>query len=463
MDHTIFKNQQIMCCFVYSFVKPHLCHPQLHVTSIQHLPINVRHQENKARWIKWRTSMWTQLYGEDLCLSLFKLQFIKVKATQKICDQPRINPRHFGDSYFRWLKGWSLIREKLLDWQRSIGSSLCGERRLCWLTELFSLQLPKPTSFLTQCSVWVVSVLNQSKHEKATLSGFLETRCLKDLDRIDGEQMEVELEKFQRIHFIGNSRRDSKDDDWIKVWTGAIQRKDHLHVNVQWHWLEDCIANAPRVTECARRFTRGHWSFPGLGWEEMVWNSFQQTWWRMWQTAEGMMLNFAESGHPMIRATTALERGEWKAKEKYEIHPLQLWWWHDWIDSSNNHFRQSTQNGDTDRISLSDIRRTSWTIIDQTLLPRQFSENIDKGQFFIAFDEEGLDYLNTSCREYTLPRCEKHPTWEGGSVETGRSAQSWMWRSPFIKDVTVSRSWQNLYFETEQFLGFASRTKSTNT
>ena len=33
-----------------------------------------------------------------------------------------------------------------------------------------------------------------------------------------------------------------------------------------------------------------------------------------------------------------------------------------------------------------------------------------------------------------------HPTWEGGSVETGRSAQSWMWKSVIVKDVTLWRS-----------------------
>ena len=34
------------------------------------------------------------------------------------------------------------------------------------------------------------------------------------------------------------------------------------------------------------------------------------------KTAEGMMLNFAESGHPVIRASSALERGELKGKGK---------------------------------------------------------------------------------------------------------------------------------------------------
>ena len=54
-----------------------------------------------------------------------------------------------------------------------------------------------------------------------------------------------------------------------------------------------------------------------------------------------------------------------------------------------------------------------------------------------------------------------HPTWEGGFVETRRSAHSWMWRSVIIKDVTVLRSWSNFHNETELFLGFASWTEST--
>ena len=46
---------------------------------------------------------------------------------------------------------------------------------------------------------------------------FLETRYLKDLDRIDGDPMEFEGDVLPRIHYIGNSRWDSEDYDWIKV------------------------------------------------------------------------------------------------------------------------------------------------------------------------------------------------------------------------------------------------------
>ena len=36
-----------------------------------------------------------------------------------------------------------------------------------------------------------------------------------------------------------------------------------------------------------------------------------------------------------------------------------------------------------------------------------FSKNTDKGQFFITLDEEGLEDVKTSCREYTLLRSEE--------------------------------------------------------
>ena len=48
---------------------------------------------------------------------------------------------------------------------------------------------------------------------ESSIKLFLETRYLKDLDRIDGEPMDFEWTVFPRIHYIGNSRPDSKDDD----------------------------------------------------------------------------------------------------------------------------------------------------------------------------------------------------------------------------------------------------------
>ena len=72
-----------------------------------------------------------------------------------------------------------------------------------------------------------------------------------------------------------------------------------------------------RVTEYARRFTRGHWSVLGPGSEKKWYGTHVNKPDGKWdKTAEDMMLNFAESGHPKFRATSASERGELKSKGK---------------------------------------------------------------------------------------------------------------------------------------------------
>ena len=73
---------------------------------------------------------------------------------------------------------------------------------------------------------------------------------------------------------------------------------------------ENCVAN----TQSSRKDI-GH--FEGLdprrnGAEPMSTNLMENG----EKTAEGMMLNFAESGHPVFRARSGLERGELKSKGK---------------------------------------------------------------------------------------------------------------------------------------------------
>ena len=87
------------------------------------------------------------------------------------------------------------------------------------------------TSFLSQCCVSEASVLNQSKHGKARLNGFWRHVISKIWIGSTGSRWSSSG-KFHRIQYIMSSRRDSKYDDWIKVWIRASQRKDHLHVIV---------------------------------------------------------------------------------------------------------------------------------------------------------------------------------------------------------------------------------------
>ena len=86
---------------------------------------------------------------------------------------------------------------------------------------------------------------------------------------------------------------------------------------------EECLANARVVKILAKKFGIGQWSFIGPG-SEKKWysgeeNSLQGAWDHI---AEKMLLEFAESGCPIFRATTPLSRGTLKSKGhgKLSIH-----------------------------------------------------------------------------------------------------------------------------------------------
>ena len=44
--------------------------------------------------------------------------------------------------------------------------------------------------------------------------------------------------KYSQDHNVGHPRRDSNIYDRNTVWSGAVHRQDHLHVNVQRHCME---------------------------------------------------------------------------------------------------------------------------------------------------------------------------------------------------------------------------------
>ena len=86
---------------------------------------------------------------------------------------------------------------------------------------------------------------------------------------------------------------------------------------------QECLAHARVVSLYARKFGIGHWSFigPGSGkkWYSIKEDSPQGIWDNM---AERMLLEFAESGCPIFRATTPLSRGQLRSKGhgKLSIH-----------------------------------------------------------------------------------------------------------------------------------------------
>ena len=79
---------------------------------------------------------------------------------------------------------------------------------------------------------------------------------------------------------------------------------------------EECVANAKVVSILAKKFGIGQWSFIGPG-SEKKWYSMEEN-----SPADKMLLEFAESGCPIFRATTPLSRGKLKSKGhgKLSIH-----------------------------------------------------------------------------------------------------------------------------------------------
>ena len=75
--------------------------------------------------------------------------------------------------------------------------------------------------------------------------------------------------------------------------------------------------NSVTVANYARRFSRGRWSFLGPGSEKKWYRTYSDKPGGDWdKIAEIIMLNFAESGHSIFRATSALERVELRSNAK---------------------------------------------------------------------------------------------------------------------------------------------------
>ena len=78
---------------------------------------------------------------------------------------------------------------------------------------------------------------------------------------------------------------------------------------------KECKSTAQLVSLFARRFGAGQRSFLGPGSEKKWYSISEDSPQGEWdKTAEKMMLMFAESGHPVFRATSPLSRGQLKSK-----------------------------------------------------------------------------------------------------------------------------------------------------
>ena len=86
---------------------------------------------------------------------------------------------------------------------------------------------------------------------------------------------------------------------------------------------QECLANARHGSLYARRFGKGQWSFIGPGSDKKRYSIKEDSPQGIWDTiAEKMLVEFAESGCPIFRASTPLSSGQLKSKGhgKLSIH-----------------------------------------------------------------------------------------------------------------------------------------------
>ena len=97
---------------------------------------------------------------------------------------------------------------------------------------------PKPASSPTLCSAWEKWEMILLRPRRAKLNGIPKNSHFKDKNRIDGMPTEFEWKIFQGITALGLHEKIQKFNKRSTVWTWALPRQDHLHVNVQQHWME---------------------------------------------------------------------------------------------------------------------------------------------------------------------------------------------------------------------------------
>ena len=237
---------------------------------------------------------------------------------------------------------------------------------------------------------------------------------------------------------------------------------------------EECLANAKLVSLHARRFGKGQWSFIGPGSEKKWYPISEDSPQGVCDNiAERTLVEFAESGCPIFRATSPLSRGQLKSKGngKLSIHyaadfetvetifriivsanQLSLYGAVTEICEEYESLHERTGRPDMmmgQSIVLSAIKTEVSLDCDdptnQDLLLQQYGERIEKlsqqdklrkfcmdagflnvvefGQYFMTKDTaEFSQFHAVACRDYPLPREEEASQpkgWIQGNTRTG--------------------------------------------
>ena len=125
-------------------------------------------------------------------------------------------------------------------------------------------------------------------------------------------------------------------------------------------------------------------------------------------------------------------------ENKLKVRFGDLWWY-------RPNFPMKTPSLRLDLLAqgnlLQECERKFVELLDNQKLPKLcsdagFIKEIGKGQFFITLEEEGPEDADGMWRAHTTSGSRDVPSERVDSWKP-KAAQSWMWRSTFIKDVIV--------------------------
>ena len=148
------------------------------------------------------------------------------------------------------------------------------------------------------------------------LEWFKSSQNYRNFDRIDGEPMEFEWNIFPGFNTLQLSEEVKRlllnFDETPENFTGRIifmSMFNDISCGSK-DSEQECLANAKLVSLNAKRIGKRQWSFIGPG-SEKKWHIINEdSPQRKWDTmAEKMLIEFAESGCPIFRATTPFSRG----------------------------------------------------------------------------------------------------------------------------------------------------------
>ena len=210
-------------------------------------------------------------------------------------------------------------------WKRLVGKTFMEKSVINWWWKNHQSSTHKSLHLFRFCSGEDPS--ESQKVWKKRIEWITSSQSCRNFDGINGEPTEFEWNIFQGFDTLQHCDKVkdllSRLGETPENFTGRIifmSMFNDISCGTKDN-EEECLANAKLVSLHARRFGKGDWSFTGSGseWYSITEDSPQGIWDSI---AEKMLVEFAESGCPIFRATTPLSRGQLRSKGhgKLSIH-----------------------------------------------------------------------------------------------------------------------------------------------